>query len=182
MRVSFNFILFFFLWVTSDSSGLEKSKKKNKKKKEKTILVTIDNKIERRLLRYCEDAIKDSTKERTSLTVTSLLACIVIKEEEEKEEMVAARATLRMRFYSRYYVYCIIVQKDRNKERERDMYVLIYRTWCPWFNTFTARISKFSTFFFTIVNLDRSASIEQYSNKRGERVKSRKRKTQGYVF
>lgn len=133
------------------------------------------------MLRYCEDAIKDSTKERTSLTVTSLLACIVIKEEEE-EEMVAARATLRMRFYSRYYVYCIIVQKDRNKERERDMYVLICRTWCPWFNTFTARISKFSTFFFTIVNLDRSASIEQYSNKRGERVKSRKRKTQGYVF
>lgn len=130
------------------------------------------------MLRYCEDAIKDSTKERTSLTVTSLLACIVIKEEEE-EEMVAARATLRMRFYSRYYVYCIIVQKDRNKERERDMYVLIRRTWCPWFNTFTARISKFSTFFFTIVNLDRSASIEQYSNKRGERVKSRKRKTQG---
>lgn len=123
------------------------------------------------MLRYCEDAIKDSTKERTSLTVTSLLACIVIKEEEE-EEMVAARATLRMRFYSRYYVYCIIVQKDRNKERERDMYVLICRTWCPWFNTFTARISKFSTFFFTIVNLDRSASIEQYSNKRGERVKS----------
>lgn len=171
MRVSFNFILFFFLWVTSDSSGLKKSKKKNKKKKEKTILVTIDNKIERRLLRYCEDAIKDSTKERTSLTVTSLLACIVIKEEEE-EEMVAARATLRMRFYSRYYVYCIIVQKDRNKERERDMYVLICRTWCPWFNTFSALISKFSTFFFTIVNLDRSASIEQYSNKRGERVKS----------
>lgn len=111
------------------------------------------------MLRYCEDAIKDSTKERTSLTVTSLLACIVIKEEEEEEEMVAARATLRMRFYSRYYVYCIIVQKDRNKERERDMYVLIRRTWCPWFNTFIARISKFS-FFFTIVNLDRSASIE----------------------
>lgn len=79
------------------------------------------------MLRYCEDAIKDSMKERTSLTVTSLLACIVIKEEEEEEEMVAARATLRMRFYSRYYVYCIIVQKDRNKERERDMYVYVVR-------------------------------------------------------